>query len=71
MSKYYDDFAARHGVTLAPFTSGYLDLYGSRGMGVLEDFIQENPDVKVISTVELEKWKNKDKQTILDQKNEV
>jgi hypothetical protein len=64
MSK-YDDLAARHGVTLAPFTSGYLDLYGSKGLSVLEQFIRDNRDVWVISTTELEKWKNKDKQEVL------
>ncbi len=61
----YDDLAARHGVKLAPFTTGYLDLYGSGGLGVLEDFIMENGDVKVISTLELEKWRNKDRQVKL------
>ncbi len=49
----YDDLAKRHGVELAPFTEGYLDLYGSKGLGVLERFIQANPDVKVVSTTEL------------------
>jgi hypothetical protein len=59
----YDDLAARHGVSLAPFTGGYLDLYGSKGLGVLEGFIRENPEVRVISTIELEKWIGRDRQT--------
>lgn len=49
----YDTIAASHGVTLAPFTAGYLDLYGPKGVSVLERFIKANPDVKVISTTEL------------------
>jgi hypothetical protein len=61
----YDDLAARHGVKLAPFTTGYLDLYGSRGVKVLEQFIKDNPNVKVISTVELERWKHREKQVTL------
>lgn len=48
----YDQLAAREGVTLAPFTEGYLKLYED-GLGVLERFIQANLDVKVISTSEL------------------
>jgi len=32
----YDEIAEREGVYLAPFTSGYLDLYGSKGVKVLE-----------------------------------
>lgn len=62
----YDQLAAREGVTLAPFTGQYLDLYGSRGMKVLEGFIRANPGVKVITTTELEKYVNKDRQVTLD-----
>lgn len=50
MSK-YDSLAEQHGVELAAFTSGYLDLYGSRGL--LERFIRANPGVKMVSTTEL------------------
>lgn len=49
----YDTIAEQHGVTLAPFTSGYLDLYGSQGVRLLERFIRANPGVKVVSTTEL------------------
>jgi len=61
----YDRIAHEHGVELEAFTSGYLDLYGSRGVKVLEQFIKDNPNVKVISTVELERWKHKDRQVTL------
>jgi hypothetical protein len=64
MSK-YDDLANRHGVQLEPFTGGYLDLYGSGGLSVLERFICENPGVRVISTLELEKWVHRDRQVTL------
>lgn len=64
MSK-YDDLAAREGVTLAPFTGGYLKLYKD-GLSVLERFIRENPDVEVVSTTELEKWRHKDRQVTFD-----
>ena len=49
----YDDMAARYGVTLQAFTAGYLDLYGSKGVKLLERFIRANPDVRVVSTTEL------------------
>lgn len=64
----YDQLAARHGVELAPFTEGYLKLYKD-GMGLLERFIRENPDVEVVSTTELEKWVHKDRQVTLDGDN--
>jgi hypothetical protein len=47
----YDRIAHEHGVELEAFTSGYLDLYGSRGL--LERFIRANPGVKMVSTTEL------------------
>ena len=49
----YDRIAHEHGVELEAFTSGYLDLYGSKGVKVLEKFIMANRGVEVISTTEL------------------
>lgn len=49
----YDTIAANHGVTLQAFTAGYLDLFGSKGVKLLERFIRANPDVRVVSTTEL------------------
>lgn len=43
----YERVAAGYGVELEGFTSGYLDLYGSKGISVLERFIKENPGVLI------------------------
>jgi hypothetical protein len=63
----YDELAARHGVEVAPFTEGYLQLYND-GMGLLERFIKENPGVRLVSTTELEKWIKKDRQVTFDER---
>jgi hypothetical protein len=55
----YDALAARYGVELEAFTGSYLDLFGSKGVKVLERFIQETfrkgfiQKGDVISTTEL------------------
>lgn len=62
----YDDLAEKHGVTLAPFTEDYLNLYGSQGLKLLEGFIRGNRSVKRISTGDLLVWVGRDRQTTLD-----
>lgn len=62
----YDRIAEEHDVTLAPFTSGYLDLYGSKGVKVLERFLKTNPNIKLVSTTELIRFvKSEGKQKVL------
>ena len=59
----YDDLAAKHGVELAGFTEGYLKLF-TDGLKVLEQFILENPDVKMIYVMDIERWRGKSRQSI-------
>ena len=59
----YDDLAARYGVELAGFTEGYLRLFED-GLQVLERFILENPDVKMIYVMDIERWRGKSRQSI-------
>ena len=62
----YDEIAEREGVYLAPFTSGYLDLYGSKGVKVLERFLKTNPNIKLVSTTELIRFvKSEGKEKVL------